>query len=57
MLYKCDVNKNNDCPKTSCYIKGGECSSTFNERYKIDGTIGRTDEEVMNDLLKATRGE
>lgn len=32
-LYKCDPSKNKECRKTGCFINGGSCCLTTNERY------------------------
>lgn len=42
ILYDCDPDKNIECRKRSCYINGGECKATHDERYKVDGTVGMT---------------
>ena len=33
-LYFCDPSKNTGCPKTGCFIKGGECCRTSNPEFK-----------------------
>lgn len=35
-FYKCDTNKAITCKKTTCYIYGGNCFLTSNEKYAID---------------------
>lgn len=35
-LYPCDPFKNTECPKTICYLKGGECHSTTHKEYAKD---------------------
>lgn len=32
-LYVCDVNRNIDCKKKSCYINGGDCMQTNNIKF------------------------
>ena len=34
ILYPCDPDKNTECKKTSCFINGGPCNSTVDERFK-----------------------
>ena len=34
-LYHCDPSRAKDCPKTHCYIYGGECRLTTNINYAI----------------------
>lgn len=60
-LFKCDPAKNTECPKTSCYLNGGECTMTKHMKYAIDPTkvtmviptdaktLGKEDEE-LNDV-------
>lgn len=35
-LYPCDPEKNTDCAKTSCYIKGGSCTETWHKEFAKD---------------------
>lgn len=34
-LYLCDVNKNEQCTKTGCYINGGDCRHTTHKEFEI----------------------
>ena len=35
-FYKCDPKKAHSCSKTACYLNGGKCAMTSNERYAVD---------------------
>lgn len=35
-LYVCDPAKNKECPKTNCYLNGGDCARTFNAEFRRD---------------------
>lgn len=49
MLYICDPNKNKDCPKTECFIYGGECRRTTDETFKADGSINKIYDELCKE--------
>lgn len=53
-LYACDINKNEKCRKTHCYINGGECDATTDEtkvKYiNLDDYISK--EAIVNVLNK-----
>lgn len=34
--YLCDPRKNNNCPKTMCFMNGGPCQETTREEYATD---------------------
>lgn len=42
-LYVCDINKNMECAKKSCYINGGECMQTDNKKF-ANSRRGKCDE-------------
>ena len=44
MFYRCDPRKNTSCRKTTCYVRGGNCSLTSNPKCRCEGTkeVGET---------------
>ena len=35
MIYYCDPMKNDNCPKTACYVYGGPCECTTQEEFSM----------------------
>lgn len=55
MFYRCDPKKNYKCQKTTCFLWGGSCSITSDERCKCDGTEGIQD--IAGNKLIAAQAE
>lgn len=59
-LYRCDPEKNIECTKAQCFVNGGICENTKNDKYEIkikqvpSGLPVNNGIELMNINLKGT---
>ena len=40
-MFYCDPWENEDCKKTGCFLRGGDCMATTNEKYAFTNDYGK----------------
>lgn len=52
MLYQCDPELHTECTKTGCYLNGGPCELTFHAEFRVAGTEGIPESEMLGEVIE-----